>query len=241
MQELKILSSAIYLDLEWNCFETTLRNGAAEEIIEIGLVELDPVSLLIRREASYLVRPRQLEISRRCSAITGITRCDLIGARPLREVIAKIAGEWPSKSTCFAWGEDEEVFVRACRAHRVPVPFRRFVDLSRTFQRMLLLSQQASVRRAIEALGLPFDGCEHMALSDARNTARIHAEILRRLRSAEPPAAPRPRTVSPCEPTWFGQLLQQSLLAIPSFAGRTIERPNQLLSSEPGGSVDDSK
>jgi inhibitor of KinA sporulation pathway (predicted exonuclease) len=241
MQKLNTLHSAIYLDLEWNCPDTSCHNGAVEEIIEIGLVELDPTSLNINREASYLVRPRQLDISFRCTAITGITRCDLIGARPLREVIAKIAGEWPSKSTCFAWGEDEEVFVRACRAHQVPAPFRRFVDLSRTFQRMFLLSQQTSVRRATEALGLLFDGCEHMALADARNAARIHAEILRRLRSTEPPATPRPKIVSPCKLTWFGQLLQQSLLAIPSFAGSTIERPNQLLSIEPGGTVDDSK
>ena len=78
MQKLNTLHSAIYLDLEWNCPDTSCYDGAVEEIIEIGLVELDPTSLNINREASYLVRPRQLDISFRCTAITGITRCDLI-------------------------------------------------------------------------------------------------------------------------------------------------------------------
>jgi inhibitor of KinA sporulation pathway (predicted exonuclease) len=152
---------------------------------------------------NYLVRPRHLDISLRCTTITGLTREDLRNARPLRDVVSQIAQEWPSKAACFAWGDDGDILTRACQAKHLAIPFRRFVDLNRTVQLILLLSEQLGVRGATTALGLPFDGCQHMAVADARNTARIHAEILRRLRSIESLVAPRLDTTATHESTWF--------------------------------------
>lgn len=211
MQELKSLPSAVYLDLEWNCGDAPRAGDGTPDIIEIGLAELDPVSLCLGREANYLVRPRQLNISLRCTAITGITRGDLLRAKPLKDVIAVIARDWPIKATCFAWGDDGNILTDACHKHCVAAPFRHFVDLSRTMQHCLLLTQQLSVRRAIDVLGLPFDGREHMAVADARNIARIHAEMLRRLRSAEPPAECERDSTATSAPTWFAHKLQIGL------------------------------
>jgi len=134
MQDLKTLPSAVYLDLEWNCCDASRHRGAAPEIVEIGLVELDPTSLRLIREANYRVRPRQLDISLRCTTITGITRDDLLSARPLRDVVSKIAHEWSTKATCFAWGADEDThaahlvseFIH-CRNRRVDLAVQRFL------------------------------------------------------------------------------------------------------------------
>lgn len=60
MQDLKTLPSAVYLDLEWNCADLPRPGVSDPEIVEIGLVALDPASLRLVREANYLVRPRQL-------------------------------------------------------------------------------------------------------------------------------------------------------------------------------------
>jgi hypothetical protein len=146
MQGLRTLPSTVYLDLEWNCTDMSRRGDPAPEIIEIGLAELDPTSLGLVREANYLVR--QLDISLRCTRITGITRDDLLRARPLRDVVSKIAEEWPAKATCFARGTDGEILTRACQESHLAVPLRRFVDISRAVQQILLLSDQLSVLRA---------------------------------------------------------------------------------------------
>lgn len=224
MKTLNRLQSVLYLDLEMNCADTFTLGDVDPEIIEIGIVELDVASLRIVREQNYLVRP-QRDISRRCTKITGLTREDFKGSVPFREVIAKICVEWPGKATSIAWGDDGLILMRACRQHRVRMPFRHSIDLSQIVRQALLLENQLSLRRALELLGLEFDGSEHMALADARNTARLQAEIMRRLLSPGADVASAPSVTKPSPPTWFGQLLANSL--------KTIQPPELSLSSAP--------
>ena len=207
------IHSALYLDLELNCPERFRPGDADPEIIEIGIVELDIASLRIVRERDYLVRPHR-DISRRCTKITGLTNEDFKGAKPFTDVIAGICSEWPGRTTSIAWGEDGATLTRACRQHRVRMPFRRFIDLSQIVRQALLFENQLSLRAALGLLGLQFDGCAHMALADARNTARLHAEVIRRLRAPGPDPAPASEVSGPAQPTWFGQLLANSLKTI---------------------------
>ena len=53
-----------------------------------------------------------------------------------------------------------------------------------------------------------------MALADARNTARLHAEIMRRLRAPGADTASAREITKPAQPTSFGQLLANSLKTI---------------------------
>jgi inhibitor of KinA sporulation pathway (predicted exonuclease) len=55
------------------------------------------------------------------------------------------------------------------------------------FSRLFLIKQQVNLAKAIEILGLGFDGTPHSALADARNTARVHAAIIRRMRREPDP------------------------------------------------------
>jgi inhibitor of KinA sporulation pathway (predicted exonuclease) len=207
------IQSALYLDHEMNCPDRFRPGDPDPEIIEIAVVELDVASLRIVRERSYLIRP-QRDISRRCTRITGLTSEDFKGAAPFREVIAEIGSEWPGKAICVAWGEDGPILMRACRQHRVRMPFRRFIDLSQIVRQTLLFENQLSLRAALELLGLEFEGCAHMALADARNTARLHAEIIRRLRAPGADTASAREVTKPSQSTWFGQLLANSLKTI---------------------------
>jgi inhibitor of KinA sporulation pathway (predicted exonuclease) len=228
MTNLQSLSSAIYLDLEWDRPTHSAHECDPLDIIEVGLVELDTASLKIVREANYLVRPRLVDIALGTSTLTGISRADLLRASNFRKVIEKISTDWPAKATCFAWGADGEILSRACHTHRVEMPFRRFVDLGQQVQNTLLLLQPLSVRNAIKALDLPFDGAMHMAVADARNTARIHAEILRRIRSCAPPPIVHQDGDLVAEATWFGKTLQSSLTALDArTSGRTPQSRSQ--------------
>ena len=205
------IQSALYLDLELNCPDR-VRPGDAE-IIEIGIVQLDIASLRIVCERDYLVRPHR-DISRRCTKNNGPTNEDFKGAKPFTDVIAGICSESPGRATSIAWGEDGPTLTRACRQHRVRIPFRRAIDLSQIVRQALLFENQLSIRAALELLGLEFDGCAHMAVADARNTARLHAEIMRRLRAPGAETASAREITKPAQPTSFGQLLANSLKTI---------------------------
>jgi inhibitor of KinA sporulation pathway (predicted exonuclease) len=210
MKTLDTFQSALYLDLEMNCPDRSTPGVGAPEIIEVGIVELNVVSLEIIREANHLVRPLR-EISRRCTRITGLTGDDFKGAKPFKEVIAAICAQWPGKPTGIAWGDDGAILERACRQFHVAMPFRRFIDLSQVLRDALLLQNPMGLRGTVNMLGLSFDGCAHMAVADARNAARIHGEMIRRLHIRPANTAPGPEFTKPDSPTWFAQVLERAL------------------------------
>jgi hypothetical protein len=56
-------TTALYLDLEWTCWDAPPPPGMQPEIIEIGLVEMNLDTLDIIQEGTYFVRPRRWERS----------------------------------------------------------------------------------------------------------------------------------------------------------------------------------
>ncbi len=71
---------------------------------------------------------------------------------------------------------------KICTSLGLVSPFRRPIDLSKVFQGAFTTKDQVSLSAALQMLDLKFDGIAHGALPDAKNTARIHASILRRMR-----------------------------------------------------------
>ena len=204
---------ALYFDLEFTCWDAAVPVGRKPEIIEIGAVEADLNSLAIVREAAYLIRPRHLDISNRCTSITGLTRDDLREAPSFEEVFERFVREFdPQRKLCGTWGRDANIFSEACRAHGLRTPLRHIVDVGELFWRAFLLRELPGLRAAVEMLGLEFDGAPHMALADARNTAHVHAAIIRRMRRMPDPAPARGAPPAPPEqPTLLGQKLAQLL------------------------------
>ena len=208
-----ISARALYLDLEWTCWNVPPPPGMQPEIIEIGLVEMDLDTLQLVQEAAYFVRPRRWEISMKCTNLTGITAEDVRSAPPLSEVLATLTQRFePQQKPCCAWGEDVSVIAKTCKRLGLVSPFRRPIDLATVFQGALATKDQKSLGAAVQMLGLEFDGVPHGALPDARNTARIHACMLRRLRRLPdllPPQVINNDQVAPLSP--FAQKLHESL------------------------------
>jgi len=78
---------------------------------------------------------------------------------------------------------------KRCRTDCLDVPNLRAEDAlaeppgsRQLFQGLFLLRQTAGLRSAVEMLGLEFGGVPHGALVDARNAARVHAAVIRRMR-----------------------------------------------------------
>jgi inhibitor of KinA sporulation pathway (predicted exonuclease) len=182
-------SRAVYIDLEWLCWHHPPPPGLRQEIIEIAVVEMDLITLSVLQEDSYFVRPRRWQLSAECERLTGITRQDIRSGRPLVEVLEMIAGKFKlSGVPCCSWGNDFKMLAEACHHERHRNPFGRPVDLARMFGDFLLTELNVSLKNAVQMLGLPFDGIVHGALPDARNAARVHAELLRRTRPFVPHA-----------------------------------------------------
>jgi hypothetical protein len=86
------------------------------------------------------------------------------------------------------------------------------LDLAQLFQGLFLLKQTASLRDAIGMLELEFDGVPHGALVDARNTARVHAAVIRRMRrQPEPSSLPTGHIVEVASVTSFGEKLRRAI------------------------------
>lgn len=174
---------SIYVDVEMTCWNSAPPQGMKPEIIEIGIVEMDVATLEITQEKSYFVRPHRWEISPLCTNLTGITKDDIQSARPFVHVLTALTEEFaPSQALCCTWGDDAALIAAACHSNGLKTPLRNLLDLAHQFQHLFALRQLAKLSNALQIMGLDFDGVPHGALVDARNTARVHAAIIRRMR-----------------------------------------------------------
>jgi inhibitor of KinA sporulation pathway (predicted exonuclease) len=212
MKELQHTHS-IYIDVEMTCWNGPPPVGMKQEIIEIGAVAMDLTSLEITQEKSYFVRPRCWEISANCTALTGITKKDIQSASSFQDVLAEFIEAFaPKGKLCGTWGDDADLIHRTCQERGLKSPLRHLVDVSHLFQRAFLLKDRVSLQKAVMLLGSKFDGAPHNALGDARNTALVHAAIIRRMQ-----LSPEPQPITTAEPTedapksHFGEKLANSL------------------------------
>lgn len=191
------LDRMLVFDLEETCWEGSPPPGERNEIIEIGIVELllqgEP---RIGRSASYGVRPVASQVSEFCTSLTGISPQEARRGRPLEEVLRTMCREFGGATkTWAAWGRDDESLFRDCRALGLATPpMGGYLDLGALWGMLGGAAKAPGLRRAMDALGLEFEGKPHRALDDAVNTARVAMELcgVLRLRLAPLPDGHRP-------------------------------------------------
>jgi len=172
------------MDLEMTCWDGDPPPGMWREIIQIGIVEVNTETLRIGREAVYYVRPCHSTVSDYCTALTGITQATVKRhGRAFKEVMETIAKKFGFRSkACFTWGDDEAAIEAACAAaEEVLSPFH-LIDLGFLFRLELGFRYAISLLDGFRLLNQEFQGIQHDALTDARNTARLHIAMLRQRR-----------------------------------------------------------
>ena len=172
------------MDLEQTCWEGPPPEGMQSEIIQIGLVEVNTLSLEITRKARRYVRPPKSTVSPFRTELTGITQRQVnCQGHSLADVLNSVTNTFgPRNKTCFTWGDDGDALAtEIVGEYGVPHHFN-FMNLGHLFQITMGHKHAMSLQAALESLGLAFQGRPHDALVDAENTALLHVEMIRRMR-----------------------------------------------------------
>lgn len=195
------LDKALIIDFEATCWEREEDRPpeADQEIIEVGLVEVDMAERMVTRSERMLVRPMTMP-SAYCTQLTGIDEPLLRRhGRPWREISSRLVKTYGSMSKPWiSWGRDDRMVMRQSILTGLPNPFSDFhLDLGMLYSLSRGLEKRVGLQQAIhEVLGREFHGRPHSGLDDALNTADVFLQMSLSLRSSlvfeEEPTCPRP-------------------------------------------------
>ncbi|MEJ0026975.1 MAG: 3'-5' exonuclease [Rhizomicrobium sp.] len=173
------MSIAVIYDLEFTAWEGSMRHrwlrpGEFKEIVQIGAVKVDPLSLAVRETFSVFVRPRiNSGISPYLERLTGITSQILREqGRDFAEAYAAFLA-FADGGVCAAFGRDELVFDENMRLYGMTPPARtpEFRDLRPWFRANGLDTSGLHSCDIGPKLGVPFEGRAHNALADSLSVA----------------------------------------------------------------------
>ncbi len=179
-------SKILFADFEMTCgygpeiVDTEVRQ---QEIIQVGVVEVDTNDLSIIRTKSIYVKPVHGHITEYCTNLTGITQ-EMVDNAPTLGQASKALRRFGTKSRVwYAWGNDADQVRDECERKKVPNPFcDKHVDLLLQFAQ-LRGTRKKGLKKALGALELEFEGNQHCALDDSINTARIWIELAKKIRN----------------------------------------------------------
>ncbi len=157
--------------------------GMRHEIIQIGAVLLND-SYHITDEYVTYVKPEFGKLDDFISDLTGIAESDLEKAPTLRGALMKLAA-WIGNHdvTILSWSDsdyhqlEDEMRVKKIQHHRIQDLLENWIDFQRSFDQMLGLERQYSLKEAMKIANLCYLGRMHDGLCDAYNTARLFAKI----------------------------------------------------------------
>lgn len=179
----RLLDRVLVVDVEATCWDGPVPDGQANDIIEIGLTELDVATGERIAKHGVLVRPERSTVSAFCTGLTTLTQEDVEGGMPFADACALLRGEFGSHQRVWAsWGDyDRQQFDRQCRDLGVAYPFgTRHLNVKTLFSLAHALPRELGMAAALEHAGLPLEGTHHRGADDAWNIAALLAGVLGR-------------------------------------------------------------
>ena len=173
---------ALVVDVEATCWEGFPPKGETSEIIEIGVVPVDLMTHEIERGESIYVLPERSTISDYCTDLTGIS-LNTMRDKGIKYVdaVRRLTEDYDSrKYTMISWGDyDREMFWKMADLYMADYPFPpTHINLKYFFAIWLGMVNMVGLRKALEKLGMEFEGVQHCGRDDAYNTARIFVAML---------------------------------------------------------------
>ena len=189
------LSRVLIVDVESTCWATPEEQGdLPNEIIEIGICELNIKSRQITKKNSYVVRPELTTVSPFCTQLTGWTQEAIDAGQPIADVLHEIRREYAitKHHVWMSYGEYDRVKLSSNPYHPAGLyklygishgenPFsfmRAHYNLKTLLALKEKLPKEIGMARALQYYGLPLVGRHHNGADDAWNIARIADRVL---------------------------------------------------------------
>ncbi len=168
----------VVLDLEFTPLkDPDLQPIAGSEIIEIGAVKLGAENEFLDEFQTY-VKPQYSTVPPYVTRITGIDDHMLTDAPDFHSAMQRFLA-WIGAVPCryYTWStSDQYVFQRESDLKEFSLPptfYTHWVDLQRIHQRLYHFQKPMNLTIALGSMQIYFQGTEHGALADARNTAEV--------------------------------------------------------------------
>ncbi|EYF03514.1 3'-5' exonuclease [Chondromyces apiculatus] len=188
----------LVIDLEATCCDMHSFPRDEMEIIEIGAVLVDAVTLAPAREFQTFVRPvLHPRLTEFCTGLTSITQADVDAAPRFPSAVARLKEFVRGTNARFcSWGRyDKNQLERDAHRHHAQLPLSStHLNLKERFSQQLGEARAYGVGQALRRVGIRFEGTQHRAIDDARNIARLLPYALGRAspRQQAAPLPPRP-------------------------------------------------
>jgi inhibitor of KinA sporulation pathway (predicted exonuclease) len=174
------LDRVLVVDVEATCWEGPPPEGQTNEIIEIGVCELDVRTAERLGKHSILVRPEHSTVSPFCTSLTTLTQEQVSHGVTFAEACRLLRKDFDAQNRVWAsYGDyDRKQFQR-----QGTYPFGpRHVNVKTLFALTRALPREVGMAQAMELAGLPLEGTHHRGGDDAWNIAALLGTILRSTR-----------------------------------------------------------
>lgn len=173
----------IFVDCEMNEINKAYREQriiCKREIIEIGAVKLDDSGQEIDSFTQY-VKPEFGKITDYYAKLTGITNEKVADAPHFLEAMERFY-DWIGEENyrIYSWSDSDSIQIskEAALKHgegeKLCRILENWIDYQVEFGRLLGIEKKVGLMDAVHAIGEQFEGHQHDALWDARNTAEIY-------------------------------------------------------------------
>lgn len=167
----------IVLDLEFTAVKLP-PPAAAQEVIEIGAVAMNDKYDVVDTFQMY-VKPQHTTVSKKVKRLTGITDEILKDAVDFSTAVQAFFEWLQFGQPCrfYTWSKsDQHILISEAAWKGVTLPpmfHKHWVDLQSLHQRIYHFSRPLCLVDALGSMLVGFEGTEHGALADARNTGEI--------------------------------------------------------------------
>ena len=150
------------------------------EIIEIGASLVDSHGRELDHFQRFVCPQRRPLLTHFCRQLTHIQQAQIDGAERF-PVVWNSFEQWlaphlPRLAGWLSWGDyDRRQIEQECRQHQLDSTFLQVPhhNLKQCFAEARQLKRAVGLNMALQLAGLHFQGSQHRALEDARNTARL--------------------------------------------------------------------
>ena len=169
------------IDLECTCWINEPQPmGMIQEILEIGIVQIDLNKVEIVQSESILVKPTLSKISWSCTHLTNITDEMVKDAMTFPDATDRMIKIFNTKRLLWAsYGNfDRNMFETQCKLLNVEYPLSdQHVNIKAVMRSVY--PDVKGLSSALNKFKMQFEGLPHRGIDDAKNTAKIYMILLK--------------------------------------------------------------